>query len=129
MRYDLSLPINDLNDKSITDSVDPQGYTLRSVLIRTALFVDASKPLPTPLAKLRAYALAKRLVAAERYIELTTEDLMELQERAGVMWTPLVLGRLYDLLESPTPHRLDRALAAKVPEPSTADIPAEDTGP
>ncbi len=101
MRYDLTVPIKDLSGVQITDRIDPEGYTLRSTLVRTALFVDQAKPLPSAPEKLSAWALAKRIAQANHYIDLSLEEVASLQAKAGIMWTPLVLGQLSELLESP----------------------------
>lgn len=111
MRYDLTLAVKDLDGVQITDDKDTIGYTLRTVLVRTALFVDKAK-LPSAEQKLTAYGLAKRIAQARGAIELSAEDVAFLKAQAGIMWTPLVLGQLFELLEAPLPKGLP-----------TADIP------
>lgn len=100
MRYDLTLAVKDLDGVQITDDKDTIGYTLRTVLVRTALFVDKAK-LPSAEQKLTAYGIAKRIAQAGSLIDLTAEEVAFLKAQAGIMWTPLVLGQLFELLESP----------------------------
>lgn len=100
MRYDLTVPIKDLAGVQITDKVDTEGYTLRSVLVRTALMVETAK-LPTAAEKLIAYGLAKRISLANHFIDLSAEEVASLKEKGGIMWSPLVMGQLWELLETP----------------------------
>ena len=58
MRYDLTIPIKNLEGVQIADAETPAGLTLRTVLARTALWVIRHKP-PSALEKLAAYALAR----------------------------------------------------------------------
>lgn len=116
MNYDLTQPLKDLNGVQLTDASDPVGYTLRSVLVRTALFVNTGN-LPTALDKFEAYKLAKRIAQANHYIDLTAEQVAYLKDQGGAMWSPLVLGQLWEMLETPTmmPPR------GRVPEYSARD--------
>lgn len=100
MRYDLTVPIRDLNGVQLTDDKDTVGYTLRSVLIRTALHMGPGKA-PSPADKLAAYALAKRIALANHFMELTAAQVVFLKDNAGALWPPLVMGQLWELLESP----------------------------
>lgn len=100
MKYDLTVPIRDLNGVQLTDQSDPVGYTLRSVLIRTALYIPPGKA-PTATDKLTAYALAKRIATANHFIDLSAEEVVFLKDNAGALWTPLVMWQVWELLESP----------------------------
>ncbi len=100
MRYDLSTRVTDLNNVQISDEIDREGYTLRSVLVRAALFVDRGKN-PTAPEKLASYGLAKRIATSSSLIDLPAEDVSHLKERIGVMFTPLVMGRVWEILEAP----------------------------
>lgn len=100
MRYDLTVPITDLDGVQITDASDTAGYTLRSVLVRTALYVDRIK-LPTAAEKLAAYGLAKRVATANHFIDLEASQVAILKEKAGALWSPLVMGQVWELLETP----------------------------
>lgn len=135
MRYDLSVPLVDFDGNQISDK-DGTGYTLRSVLMRTALFIDSTRPLPSAEQKLEAYALAKRLAQANRYIDVDAEQVVFLKRNAGAMWTPLVLGILADVLERPislagameemSQSELNADLYRELfPRKPTADIPSE----
>lgn len=122
MRYDLTVPVKDLNGVQIADVNDPAGYTLRSVLVRTALFVDprAAKP-PTASDKIAAYALAKRLAQSPPFIELLAEEVAFLKAQAGLMWTSLVLGRVCELLEAPLTEFPEECAALR-DDPLNADL-------
>jgi hypothetical protein len=137
MRYDLTVPLRDLNGVQLTDQADPVGYTLRSVLIRTALFIAPGKA-PTATDKLSAYALAKRIATANHFIDLSAEQVLFLKDNAGALWTPLVMGQVWELLESPVqlipteaPRYMDpptqwmEGPLAVPPDKPTADIPTE----
>jgi hypothetical protein len=114
MRYDLTLALKDLAGVQITDAQDVAGYTLRTALVRTALFVDRGK-LPSAVDKLTAYALAKRIAQANHYIDLSAEEVVFLKEQAGAMWSPLVLGQVWELLETPVTLQVAReSMAAEV---------------
>jgi hypothetical protein len=133
MRYDLTVPLHNLNNVQITDAEAPEGYTLRTVLTRCALHVARGKT-PGAAEKLQAYALAKRIAMANAFIDLSAEEVAFLKEQAGAMWTPLVMGQVWEMLEAPV--TLDNSyrreqMAADVlnrgfGEKPTADIPLRD---
>jgi hypothetical protein len=100
VRYDLTTPIKDLAGVQLTDAQDGIGYTLGSVLVRTALFLDKAK-LPTPPEKQAAYTLAKRLATAGSSVDLSIDDVAFLKTQAGAMWSTLVMGQVWELLEQP----------------------------
>lgn len=98
MRYDLSTPLTDLDGEMIVEG--GYGYTLGSVLLRTALF---SSPLAviSPDAKRQCFKIAKAIKAGGQFVELTAEDVALLKKNAGAMWGTLVFCRLEELLEQP----------------------------
>lgn len=102
MRYDLTLPLKTLAGVQITDAEDADGFTLRTVLVRSALYVDRGKN-PTAMEKLAAYALAKRIATAGSTIDLSAEELVYLKAQAGTYWQPLVVGQLWEILDAPLP--------------------------
>lgn len=118
MRYDLTLPIKDLDGVQVSDAATVAGYTLRTALVRTALFVDKTKP-PSALEKLEAYALAKRIAQANHFIELSAAEVLFLREQSGAMWSPLIMGQIWELLDAPV---------AMLPEQGqpVADIPSSE---
>lgn len=117
MRYDLSTPLLDLEGAPIPLGDGEKRFTLGIALERSALFADSAKP-PTPAAKRLGFKLAKRIRHAGRFVELTAEEVVHLKGNIEVMWTPLLLGVLEELLESPI------AALPAIDKPA-ADIPAE----
>lgn len=136
MRYDLTIPLHNLNNVQITDGEAPDGYTLRTVLTRCALFVQKGKA-PAAVEKLQAYALAKRIAMANGFIDLSAEEVAFLKEQAGAMWTPLVMGQVWEMLEAPITLKsameeanrdnpLNERLYREMHRKPTADIPLGD---
>jgi hypothetical protein len=118
MRFDLTQPINDLNGVQIVDKIDTDGYTLRSTLIRTALAMLPGKQ-PSAEEKLIAYSLAKRIATANQFIDLSAKEVVFLHDQGGAMWSPLVMGQLWDILDNPLSTL---PMPTTEPEKSTADI-------
>lgn len=102
MRYDLDTPFLDLDDEPILDTAgsDATAWTLRTVLARTALFAAPGYPMSAE-DKRRGFQIAKQIKRADRIIEVTAEDVALLKGNAGIMWSPLMLGRLEEILENP----------------------------
>ena len=129
MRYDLTIPLVDLSGVQVTDAVDPTGYTLGTALVRSALWIDKVK-LPTPPEKQAAYLLAKRIATAGASVDLSIEDVAFLKAQAGAMWSTLVMGQIWELLEQPlagtSASPLDAELYRKMfPDKPVAGIPEE----
>lgn len=104
MRLNLSSPIRDFQGVQLTDQIDKEGMTLQSVLVRSALFVEKDKN-PSAAEKLEAYRLAQRLAEVSGTpleIDLTIEEAAFLKAKVGAMWTPLVVGRVFELMEAPS---------------------------
>lgn len=99
MRYDLTLPITNFEGVQLSDAID-SAFTLRSVLVRTALYADKANPL-TVLEKRANYAMAKRLATANHFIDLEVTQVAGLKSMAEAMWSTLVAGRIAEVLESP----------------------------
>lgn len=97
MKLNLATPIRDFKGEQLSDEIDKEGMTLQSVLVRSALFVEKGKN-PTGAEKLEAYRLAQRL-AGVLITDLTIEEAALLKAKVGAMWTPLVVGRVFELME------------------------------
>lgn len=123
MRYDLTVPLKDLSGGQIADPETPEGYTLRSVLVRTALARRPGK-VPTAAQARLTYGLAKRFALANRYIDLTPDEVDDLKAKAAVRWSPLVLDQLWELIEAPV-----TLWAPRAPTLPAADIPPQGSAP
>jgi hypothetical protein len=101
MKILLDVPFVDLKGQPITDKEDPEGFTLRSVLIRSALFVEQGHN-PEAKDKFKAYQLAMKInaVPAGGSANFSTEDLATLKANAGKMWMPLVVGITWTHLDA-----------------------------
>lgn len=101
MQIKLDVPYQDLKGNPITDKEDPEGFTLRSVLIRSALFVEAGHN-PEGKDKFVAYRLALKIhaVPVGGSANFSTEELKVLRDNAGKMWLPYVVGLTWTHLDA-----------------------------
>ena len=104
MRYDPTSPIKDLKGNTITDEIDKDGYTLGSVLYRSALFVIAGENPPAD-EKNKSFLLAEKIQLGieEGMVSVTIEEAADLRKKVGLMWAPTVMGRVWRLLERGQP--------------------------
>lgn len=104
MRRDLTQPILDLNDKEIPN---PQregvSYQLLDVALSALLAAHEDERSLTGKEKADRFALALRINQRPDAVSLTAEQLTLLKTLIGKGFTPLVVGRAYELLEQ-EPH-------------------------
>lgn len=114
MRIKLDVPFLDLKGQPIRDKEDPDGFTLRSVLLRSALFVQEGHNPPAE-EKFKAYKLAMKIdaVPPEGTANFSIEELATLKANSGAMWLPLVVGITWTHLDAheQTDEELTRAAA------------------
>ena len=79
---------------------DPKRETQLSMaeLIQAELLRE--DPSGTPTERFESYLLAKRIKASKGEMDLTIEELGTIKKISGKNPNPLVLGRIWDLLES-----------------------------
>lgn len=101
MKILLDVPFKDYKGHPIKDETDPDGFTLRSVLVRSALFVEAGNN-PDGKKKFAGYQLACKIsqVPEGASANFTTEELNLLRENAGKMWMPWVVGLTWTHLDA-----------------------------
>lgn len=108
MKITLDTPILDFNGHPVKDEVDKDGFSIRSVLVRSAMYIEPGQN-PAGDAKFKQYQLAAKIAAVPPggSANFSTEELAALRANAGKMWLPLVVGRVWTILdahesESPT---------------------------
>jgi hypothetical protein len=100
MKILLDVPFLDYRGQPIKDEIDP-AFTLRSVLLRSALYVPAGTN-PPGEAKFKAYELAMKIHAVPqgRAANFSTEELATLKVNSGAMWLPWVVGLTWSFLDA-----------------------------
>lgn len=93
MKTKLDTPITDLDDKPF-----PDGATLRTVLLGACLNTLRADELMDAQQKVKLYLLSKK-ISEKGDAELTTDDVVLLKERVGKAYNPLVVGRVYEILD------------------------------
>lgn len=93
MKFKLDAPITDIEDKPF-----PGGETLRTVLLGACLNTLRADELMDAKQKVELYLLSKK-IAGRGDVELTTEEVVLLKERVGKAYNPLVVGRVYEVLD------------------------------
>ena len=101
MKILLDVPFLDHNGNPIKDDIDKDGFTLRSVLIRSALFVEQGQN-PPGEQKFKQYQLAMKISAipAGGAANFSTEELSALKTNSGKMWMPMVVGLTWTHLDA-----------------------------
>jgi hypothetical protein len=92
-KYKLDAPITDLEDKPF-----PGGETLRTVLLGACLNTLRADELMDAKQKVTLYLLSKK-IAEKGDVELTSDDIVLLKDRVGKAYNPLVVGRVYEVLD------------------------------
>lgn len=117
MKILLDVPFKDFRGNPIKDEVDTEGFTLRSVLIRSALFVDATGKNPEGKEKFAAFQLASKINAVPQggAANFTTEELNLLKTNSGKMWMPWVVGLTWTHLDAH--ENSDEPAAGDAPQP------------
>jgi hypothetical protein len=96
MRVDLRQNIIDYEGKPLPGP-DGKPEVLRNVFA-TALNNTVGGEVQTPEAKSKAYELTVKIYARKQ-IDLTLDERKLIKDRVGVLYSPLVFGRVSDILE------------------------------
>jgi hypothetical protein len=92
MKINLKQTLEDLDGNEITESgkkIDA-GYAIRQALLAKS---DTDKADD----KIKKYELAKRCIADE--VDLKAEDIALIKKTVGDLYTPLVVGRVYEIID------------------------------
>jgi hypothetical protein len=92
-KFKLDAPITDLEDKPF-----PDGATLRTVLLGACLNTLRADELMDAKQKVELYLLSKK-IASKGDADLAIEEVALLKDRVGKAYNPLVVGRVYEILD------------------------------
>lgn len=103
MKYDITQTFKDLNDEIIpegtkADKTDEKPFTLGSMLTLACLNADPQK-YSDGMLKYRIYKLICRLNSKATELEFSAEDLVLLKDLVGKIFSPYLVGVIYDALE------------------------------
>lgn len=96
MKINLNVPMLDMRGNPVIDA-NRSPLTLQNVC-SDALGNYADQGM-TGTHKLQNFALGMKIAAAESEIELTVEELATIKDVVGKSYSPLVVGRLDELIE------------------------------
>ena len=98
MIKNLDVVLRDLEGKEIIDSEDTKRPVLARTIIINALMATYKDENPSGEEKVRRYKLAMLLHGGSH--ELSAEDIVLIKTLVGKGWGPIIVGQIYDLLES-----------------------------
>lgn len=99
MKYQLDAPLVNIDGK--TPMTDATGAALTFKVICSLALIQATDKEGEQ--KYKAFALAVKLETAVDSVELSAEEVARLKRLIGELMPPIVVGRMYDLLEQATP--------------------------
>lgn len=83
----------------VVKDADGTDFTLKKVCVRSLLSQADGEKNIKPEDKLKRYQLAMKVNDAGGIIELKIEEVAELKKAIGRIFSPLIMGRAYDMLE------------------------------
>ena len=108
MKYDVTIVVNDHRGRPMKLSQESDaGATLRDML--EIICLAQTEVVKTADDKLKIYRILQRTIAADPILELEAAEVTLLKKVIGAAYPPMVLGTLYDLLESPIGGKKDVA--------------------
>jgi hypothetical protein len=107
MKIPLDTPLLDFDGQPIKEKADADGLTMRRVLIRSAMYIEDGNN-PPGEAKFKQYQLAAKIdaIPPDGAANFSIEELAALKANVGKMWLPLIVGRVWSILDK---HEHDEA--------------------
>jgi len=96
MKIKLTSEILNYDNKPILDE-EKKPITYRSIFI-TALNAQIKSEELKPEQKFKMFSLSVKIYEADE-VDLNVEDLVLIKERVGLIFTPIIYGRVNELLE------------------------------
>ncbi len=101
MRLKVTDPVKDYEDKPMLTSDDggktTREFTYREAIVTALNAVDRDEVMP-PETKAKVYLITTKLYA-KKEVDLTLSELTLIKERAGKILTPVVYGRLIEIID------------------------------
>lgn len=95
MKIDLSYPILDLNGSPLLE-----GFDVRTACVQALTSALPSDERSTGDQKVKLFSLAVKLTSTQGdEVDLTAEEISQIKSRSGQLFTPLVVGRLWSILD------------------------------
>jgi len=117
MKYALHAPLLNIDGK--TPLKDGAGTVLTFKSISTLVLVQA--PDKTGEEKYATFALAVKIESeGSEWVELNVEEVSRLKRLVGELMPPVVVGRMFDMLEQKSLEQIERPRAVPSPRPPTA---------
>jgi hypothetical protein len=88
--------IRDLKGSPIKE--DDKVVTLETIAVGALMMALPNDTTPGP-EKVQRFKLAQRIDGSDTAIDVTAEEITMLKDLIGKLYTPLVVGRAYELLE------------------------------
>lgn len=97
-----------LSDGSFEDGGKPKALTLQSIMVQSLLAHNEREEKIDANDKYKRYSLAMKINAIEagendHMMEMTAEDVTLLKSLIGKLWSPLVVGQAFEVLEEKEP--------------------------
>ena len=99
MKYALATPLMNVDNKTPINDAQGVGVTFKSIC--TLVLVQA--PDKEADEKYKCFALAVKVESASEYVDMNTEEVARVKRLVGEMMGPVVMGRMFDLLDQREP--------------------------
>jgi hypothetical protein len=96
MIVDLEKPIKDLEGNIVTEADEP--VLAKTLVIRALTILGQDDEKASGDERYRRYKLALDITEQKR-VNLKSEDIADIKKLVGKMYMPIIVGRVYDILE------------------------------
>lgn len=99
MNFNFNESLKTINGQIMKDN-DGQGNVVDAtfkLVVVNAILSPVQKE--TGVDKVKKYELARRIFAAENEIDLNEEEIKLIKDRVGELFSPLIVGQIYELLK------------------------------
>jgi len=97
MKIDTTVALTDLKGEQIKNN---KGEVLFSQTVMVdSLLATHQGETPTGKEKFERYELAKKISDAKGTVEISAEEATKLKDMIAKSWAPIVVGRMYELIE------------------------------
>jgi hypothetical protein len=99
MKVDFSAKILGLDGSPLREPGASEDLTLASIVCSTLINLSDKDKDMSAADKVAMFKLAVKITANGKDVTLDADEIVRLKNRVGVMCTPLIVGRAYELLD------------------------------
>jgi hypothetical protein len=104
MKYDFNVTLKNLSGKYITQQQDGSVLTAWDAIVQALSVAEQGASVDK---KFKSYRIALKVYEASEkneLVELTIEETKQIKDAVAAGWPPVVMGRIFDLIENTAPE-------------------------